>query len=207
MSWIIPNKLLAFASPADPEFLMAVPTADELVPILRDIGISHIVRLCEPLYDMNDFLRKGFTFTDLSLKAEPDFESALEYFARIVASIDIVAVHCKTGLSRTATMIAAYLIRKREFSAPAAIAWMRICRPGSISGTAPNSLFRISVDFMSDQTVPSWPGAATVPLAFRRSLSSLGNAKLEELAGRRTQSARRAPFDMTAPNGALPLEL
>lgn len=45
-----------------------------------------------------------------------------------------LAVHCKAGLGRTGTHIAAYLMHKHGFSAREAIAWCRICRPGSIVG-------------------------------------------------------------------------
>jgi cell division cycle 14 len=45
---------------------------------------------------------------------------------------EIVAVHCKTGLSRTATVIGTHLRRNCHFSAAEAIAWIRLCRPGSV---------------------------------------------------------------------------
>lgn len=43
-------------------------------------------------------------------------------------------MHCKAGLGRTGTSIAAFLIKNYRFTAPEAIAWCRICRPGSIVG-------------------------------------------------------------------------
>lgn len=45
-----------------------------------------------------------------------------------------VAVHCKAGLGRTGTNIAAFLMKNYRFTAAEAIAWCRICRPGSIVG-------------------------------------------------------------------------
>lgn len=43
-------------------------------------------------------------------------------------------MHCKAGLGRTGTNIAAFLIKNLRFTAPEAIAWCRMCRPGSIVG-------------------------------------------------------------------------
>ena len=45
-----------------------------------------------------------------------------------------VMVHCRAGLGRTGTMIACYLVYKHEFDAKEAIAWTRLCRPGSVVG-------------------------------------------------------------------------
>ena len=40
----------------------------------------------------------------------------------------------QAGLGRTGTLIALYLMKHKAFTAREAIAWLRICRPGSVIG-------------------------------------------------------------------------
>ena len=44
------------------------------------------------------------------------------------------------GLGRTGTLIGAYLIKHYKFTAAEVIAWLRICRPGSVIGPQQNYL-------------------------------------------------------------------
>lgn len=46
----------------------------------------------------------------------------------------IVAVHCKSGLGRTGTLIGMYAMKHYKIPAKEFIGWMRIARPGSIHG-------------------------------------------------------------------------
>tara|TARA_B110000208_G_scaffold35453_1_gene46875 strand:+ start:456 stop:1406 length:951 start_codon:yes stop_codon:yes gene_type:complete len=45
-----------------------------------------------------------------------------------------IGVHCKAGLGRTGTCMGAYIQKHYGFTAAEVIAWIRICRPGSIIG-------------------------------------------------------------------------
>ena len=44
------------------------------------------------------------------------------------------SVHCKAGLGRTGSLIGCYMMKHWRWTAMETIAWLRICRPGSIIG-------------------------------------------------------------------------
>lgn len=45
-----------------------------------------------------------------------------------------IAIHCKAGLGRTGTLIGLYAMKTFRIPAIDFIAWIRLCRPGSIIG-------------------------------------------------------------------------
>lgn len=49
-------------------------------------------------------------------------------------SLSIPLVHCKAGLGRTGSLIGCYMMKHWRWTAMETIAWLRICRPGSIIG-------------------------------------------------------------------------
>merc|ERR1712087_533385 len=46
----------------------------------------------------------------------------------------VLAVHCKAGLGRTGSCIGCYMMKHYVWTAHQVIAWLRICRPGSVIG-------------------------------------------------------------------------
>ena len=53
----------------------------------------------------------------------------------IVSCNKIKEVFCfLAGLGRTGTLIGCYIMKHHKFTAAEAIAWIRICRPGSVIG-------------------------------------------------------------------------
>ncbi|VVD04846.1 unnamed protein product [Leptidea sinapis] len=47
---------------------------------------------------------------------------------------DVILLYLNAGLGRTGTLIACYMMKHHGFSAREAIAWLRVCRPGSVIG-------------------------------------------------------------------------
>jgi cell division cycle 14 len=104
MNWLIPGKLLAFASPYHTRLVQGftVCTPADLVPVFRRLGITTIVRLNNQTYDENIFNAAGFRFAELFF---PDGtcppEPILARFLELMASDAVLALHCKAGLGRT----------------------------------------------------------------------------------------------------------
>jgi len=138
MNWIIPEKLLAFASPYQERIFQGcwkVATPKEITPFFKVHNINHVIRLNSKTYDETPFIQAGIKFTELIFTdgSNPPF-SILHSFLRIMDTQDVVALHCKAGLGRTGTLAACFLAQNFGFTGPEAIAWVRICRPGSVIG-------------------------------------------------------------------------
>jgi cell division cycle 14 len=138
MNWIIPNKLLAFASPYPTNVIgegIYVATPADVIPTFRGLGITHIVRLNKQFYDADVFKNEGFKHTELYFTdgSTPPI-SILQRFLEIIESDDVVALHCKAGLGRTGTLAGCYMIKNYGFTAREVIGWIRLCRGGSIIG-------------------------------------------------------------------------
>ncbi|DBA02557.1 TPA: hypothetical protein N0F65_011029 [Lagenidium giganteum] len=141
MNWLLPGKLLAFSGPQRQRVALdhgrSTLLAEDYAKLFKHRGITCVVRFNEAsTYDRRAFVNIGIRHLDMEYAdGGVPSDDILNKFLRTVArEPGAVAVHCKAGLGRTGTHIAAYLMLKHRFSAAEAIAWCRICRPGSIVG-------------------------------------------------------------------------
>ncbi|XP_047665982.1 dual specificity protein phosphatase CDC14AB isoform X4 [Tachysurus fulvidraco] len=138
-NWIISGKFLAFSGPhpkskVENGYPLHAPEA--YFPYFRRHNVTTIVRLNKKIYDAKRFTDAGFDHYDLFfVDGSTPSDVIMRRFLHICESTDgAVAVHCKAGLGRTGTLIGCYLMKHYRFTAAETIAWIRICRPGSIIG-------------------------------------------------------------------------
>uniref|UniRef100_A0A672G8S0 Protein-tyrosine-phosphatase n=1 Tax=Salarias fasciatus TaxID=181472 RepID=A0A672G8S0_SALFA len=139
LNWIVPGKLLAFSGPhastrLDNGYPLHAP--EFYFPYFRQRGVATVIRLNRKLYDGRRFADAGFRHHELFFAdgSTPPDDIAARFLRICDASPGAVAVHCKAGLGRTGTLIGCFLMKQYRFTAPEAIAWIRICRPGSVIG-------------------------------------------------------------------------
>lgn len=110
------------------------------VDYFRQNGVCSIVRLNEKLYNDTDFYREKIRVYPMEMPdgSDPTYGNIVDFITLAENEIEqrkgVLAVHCRAGLGRTGTFIAAYIMFKFEMETKAAIAWVRMCRPGSIIG-------------------------------------------------------------------------
>jgi len=139
LNWIIPGKFVAFSGPSgqprDPDGYRRF-TPEDYVPIFKRLGVTLVIRLNNKQYDKERFTKNGIKHLDLYfLDGSCPSEEIIQTFLNAVEQEKgAVAVHCKAGLGRTGSLIAAYAMKHYKFAGPDFIGWIRICRPGSILG-------------------------------------------------------------------------
>jgi len=106
------------------------PRSYKDLAIIQAQGIAAIVNLCAECYDLCDSERQaGFDVhfvpvADEEAPAPDDLEKALAWVEESINSGKKILVHCRFGIGRTGTFVAAYLMRK-GYSLKAAIRKMK----------------------------------------------------------------------------------
>lgn len=137
------------------------------IPYFRKHNVTTIIRLNKKMYDAKRFTETGFEHHDLFfVDGSTPNDSIVRKFLNICEIAEgAIAVHCKgripgifllsvvaesidsfsvvfffipAGLGRTGTLIGCYMMKHYRLTAAEAIAWIRICRPGSIIGPQQN---------------------------------------------------------------------
>ncbi|XP_056645016.1 dual specificity protein phosphatase CDC14C-like [Diorhabda sublineata] len=133
LNWLIPRKFLAFIGPADnrtahpPEFYIKYFLKNDVKTIIRLNGI---------VYNASAFTKVGIKHFNLIFPdgSTPPRGVLLKFLSIAEEAPAAIAVHCKAGLGRTGSLIGAYLVKHYLLTAREAIAWLRLCRPGSVIG-------------------------------------------------------------------------
>eukprot|EP00825_Cyclidium_porcatum_P041762 TRINITY_DN554_c0_g3_i4.p1 TRINITY_DN554_c0_g3~~TRINITY_DN554_c0_g3_i4.p1 ORF type:complete len:495 (-),score=77.87 TRINITY_DN554_c0_g3_i4:389-1846(-) len=113
-----------------------VYTPDDYIPMFNRYNIKLVIRLNPPQYDENIFKQNGIDHKDLIFEdgTAPSEEIIDQFLDYVENAQGAVAIHCKSGLGRTGTLIGMYAMKHYHISAADFIGWVRIVRPGSIHG-------------------------------------------------------------------------
>jgi len=138
-NWLVPQKFLAFCGPhphSKIENGYPLHAPESYFAYFRLHYVTTIVRLNKKIYDAKRFTNAGFQHEDLFfIDGSTPTDAILEKFLEVAeGSSGAVAVHCKAGLGRTGSLIGCHIMKHWRWTALETIAWLRICRPGSIIG-------------------------------------------------------------------------
>lgn len=154
LNWIVPNKFIAFCGPhmssgTDTKgYTHHAP--DKYFEYFQKNHVTTIIRLNYKFYEASSFTEAGFKHYDLIFRdgSTPN-DTILNQFLDICERTDgAIAVHCKAGLGRTGSLIGAYIMKHYRFTAMETIAWIRLCRPGSVIGH--------QQQWMEEKQLPMW---------------------------------------------------
>ncbi|XP_014249381.1 dual specificity protein phosphatase CDC14A-like isoform X1 [Cimex lectularius] len=139
LNWIVPQKFIAFCGPhAFNKIENGYPlhSPESYFNYFRKNNITTVVRLNNKKYNSARFTNSGFAHMDLFFVdgSTPSDHIMKQFLSISESAAGAVAVHCKAGLGRTGSLIGCYIMKHYNFNVAEAIAWIRICRPGSIIG-------------------------------------------------------------------------
>lgn len=139
--WIIPGKLAGCPAPG-----VSAPIDYDL-KLLAKTGITKLITLTETDLDQVALQRHYLINLHLPIfdREAPSVRQTHMLLVRMQRMIDageVLAVHCKAGLGRTGTILAAWMIREGGLSADSSMARLRRIEPGFIQSAAQESFLR-----------------------------------------------------------------
>ena len=123
MDYTIPNKI------TESIFLGKSNSAQNL-DVLQELGITHILMVG---YDLEAKFPKQITYTHLEMDDKEGvniqvyFDTACDFIDEAINSGGKILIHCHAGVSRSASIVIAYLIKQKKISYEEA---REICRQG-----------------------------------------------------------------------------
>jgi len=161
---------------------------------LQRLGVTHIVSAIEP--DMRKDFGDGVTVMHVPIRDDVNTDIA-QWFDRVVKFIQDaldadekhrVLVHCLQGISRSATLVCAYLVATTPMRATEAIAFVQAKR-GIVS---PNPGFRRQLILWERQFEDARARAVQERRRKSRSIGGFGDALSRLWAGNTNKSARQS---------------
>ncbi|XP_067624864.1 uncharacterized protein Cdc14 [Eurosta solidaginis] len=139
-NWIVPQKFIAFCGPHQKSKTLPngypCHSPERYFEYFHENNVTTVIRLNAKVYHASSFENAGFDHKDLFfIDGSTPSDMILKKFLSICENTKgAIAVHCKAGLGRTGSLIGAYIMKHYNFTALEAIAWLRLCRPGSVIG-------------------------------------------------------------------------
>lgn len=139
--WIVPGKLAGCPAPG-----VSAPIDYDL-KLLAKTGITKLITLTETDLDQAALQRHYLSnlhmpIFDREAPSVGQTHMLLVRMQRMMDAGEILAVHCKAGLGRTGTILAAWMIREGGLSADNSMARLRRIEPGFIQSAAQENFLR-----------------------------------------------------------------
>jgi len=101
---------------------------------LRRLHVSHIINCASGIANLYP---KEFTYLDVEMLDVPEFKIAdsviksNEFIEKTLSAKGVVLVHCNAGVSRSVTLVLAYLMKTEQWNTDQAYKHVKQCRPAA----------------------------------------------------------------------------